>query len=123
MRNRSQAGDLNLNNFRNTPDISAHPVASQLDPALIARLGAALPQMKDWILRYTDTNGSQARPVASLSIPGLDRCYPKELLESTRVVIADEICYPPLDQFGLGEFKILSETPWSGITYNDIYFL
>jgi hypothetical protein len=39
------------------------------------------------------------------------------------VVIANDVCYPPLDQFGLGEFKALTEIPWSGITYNDIYFL
>jgi hypothetical protein len=74
-------------------------------------------------LRYIESTASQAVTVASLSVPGLDRCYSKELLESTRVVITDQICYPPLDQLGLGEFQALNAMRWGGITYNDIYFL
>jgi hypothetical protein len=74
-------------------------------------------------LRYTESTAYQAVTVASLSIPGLARCYPRELLESTRLVITDQICYPPLDQLGLGEFKALNAMSWGGITYNDIYFL
>lgn len=74
-------------------------------------------------MRYTESTASQAATVASLSVPGLTQCYSKELLESTRFVITDQICYPPLDQFGLEEFKALSAIPWGGITYNDIYFL
>jgi hypothetical protein len=74
-------------------------------------------------MEYIQANAGHARTVTSLSIPGLAQCYSEELLETTRVVITDSICYPPLDQFGLGEFKTLSEIPWSGITFNDIYFL
>jgi hypothetical protein len=74
-------------------------------------------------LRYIESTASQAVTVASLSVPGLDRCYSKELLESTRVVITDQICYPPLDQLGLGEFQALNAMRWGGITYNDIHFL
>jgi hypothetical protein len=99
------------------------PPASRLDPALITRLRAALPRIREWILRYTESTASQAVTVASLSVPGLDRCYSKKLLESTRFVIMDQICYPPLDQLGLGEFHALNAIPWGGITYNDIYFL
>lgn len=70
------------------------------------------------------STASQAVTVASLSVPGLTRCYTKELLESTRLVITDQNCYPPLDRLGwLGEFKALNAIPWGGITYNDIYFL
>jgi hypothetical protein len=83
----------------------------------------ALPRIREWILRYIDSTAVQAVTVASLSIPDLDRCYSKELLGSTRVLITNQICYPPLDQFGLGEFKAFGEIPWSGITYGDIYFL
>jgi hypothetical protein len=39
------------------------------------------------------------------------------------VVITDQICYPPLEQLGLGEFKALTALPWDGITYNDIYYV
>jgi hypothetical protein len=102
---------------------NARPLASRLDPALIARLRQALPGIQEWILRYTESTASQAVTVASLSIPVLARCYSKELLESTRFVITDQICYPPLDQLGLGEFKALNAIRWGGITYNDIYFL
>jgi hypothetical protein len=102
---------------------NARPLASRLNPALITRLRQALPRIREWILRYTESTASQAVTVASLSVPGLARCYPKELLESTRLVLTDRICYPPLDQLGLGEFKALNAIPWGGITYNDIYFL
>jgi hypothetical protein len=98
-------------------------LASQLDAALIARLRDALPRMREWILTYTESTASQAVTVASLSIPALARCYPAELLESTRFVSTDQICYPPLEQLELGEFNALNVMPWGGITYNDIYFL
>ncbi len=61
--------------------------------------------------------------MASLSIPGLERCFSKELLESTRVLLTNQIRYPPLDQLGLGEFSALGAIRWSGITYHDVYFL
>ncbi len=114
---------MNLDEFRSTTDNNDHPVASRPDPALIDRLRDALPKIREWILRYTEASASRAVSVASLSVPGIAQCYSKELLESTQVVITNEICYPPLDQFGLGEFKALIAIPWSGITYNDIYFL
>jgi hypothetical protein len=98
-------------------------LASRLEPALIALLRDALPRIREWIVAYTESTAGQQVTVASLSVPNLARCYPKELLESTRVLIADEICYPPLEQFGLVEFKSLQETTWSGITFDDIYYL
>jgi hypothetical protein len=94
-----------------------------LEPALITRLRSALPQIREWIVAYTESTAGQAVTVATLAVPNLARCYPKELLESTRVLIVDEICYPPLERFGLVEFKLLQETAWSGITFNDIYYL
>jgi hypothetical protein len=72
---------------------------------------------------YTQELGTRATSVASLSIPNLGRCYPSELLESTQVLFVDEVPYPPLEQFGLEEFKSLQETPWSGITFNNLYCL
>lgn len=66
--------------------------------------------MRDWIVNYTQSTAGHAVTVASLAVPNLADCYPKELLESTRVVMVDEICYPPLEQFGLGDFKSLQET-------------
>ncbi len=45
------------------------------------------------------------------------------MLESTHVLIVDEVRYPPLEQFGLQEFKSLQETRWCGITFNDLYCL
>ena len=114
---------MSLDPSASKTESDAPPLASRLDPALIIRLLQALPRIREWILRYTASTASQEVTVASLSVPGLTRCYPKELLESTRFVIADQICYPPLDQFGLEEFKAFSAIPWGGITYNDVYFL
>lgn len=79
--------------------------------------------MRDWIVNYTQSTAGHAVTVASLAVPNLADCYPKELLESTRVVMVDEICYPPLEQFGLGDFKSLQETTWSGITFDNVYYL
>jgi hypothetical protein len=114
---------MSLDQSADKTESSAPLLASRLDPALIIGLRAALPRIREWILRYTESTASQAVTVASLSVPGLARCYSTELLESTRLVLTDQICYPPLDQLGLGEFKALSAIPWGGITYNDIYFL
>jgi hypothetical protein len=114
---------MSLDPSASNTESNVPPLASRLDPALITRLRQALPRIREWISRYTESTASQAVTVAGLSVPGLDRCYSKELLESTRFVIMDQICYPPLDQLGLGEFKALNAIPWGGITYNDIYFL
>lgn len=103
---------------------SSHgPLASRLNAATILRLRQALPQLQRWILKYTESAAAQAVCVASLCVRDLARCYPAELLGIARVSLVDEICYPPLDRFGLPEFKDLQETTWSGITYGDIYFL
>jgi hypothetical protein len=98
-------------------------LASRLEPSLISRLRVALPAIWEWILAYTESTAGHGVTVASLAVPNLAACYPKQLLESTRVVIVDEICYPPLEQFGLVEFKSLQLTTWSGITFDGVYYL
>jgi hypothetical protein len=103
-------------------DVYVH-AASCPESSLIDRLQDAQLKIQGWISRYARATAHHARTVASLSVPNLSRCYPIELLESTRVVLCDEIRYPPLDEFGLEEFKPMNAIPWSGITYNDIYFL
>jgi hypothetical protein len=102
---------------RKAPESTGH------NAELIDRLRKAQPKIQKWISEYTRTATKSAATVASLSVPGLFRCYPTEILECTRVVVCDEICYPPLHEFGLEEFKALNEIHWSGITYNDVYFL
>jgi hypothetical protein len=98
-------------------------LAARVDPVLISRLRGAVPQLHEWLLTYTSASADRATSVASLSIPNLAKCYPSELLESTRVLFEDEVCYPPLERFGLEEFQSLHETSWSGITFNNLYCL
>jgi hypothetical protein len=114
---------MSIDQSASNGDSNAGALASPLDPAMITRLRHALPKIREWIFAYTESTASEAVTVASLCVPDLARCYSKELLDSTRVLTIDEIAYPPLDQFGLGEFKSLQETAWSGITYHDTYFL
>ena len=104
-------------------DRAGGPLASPLNHELVTRLRYALPRIRDWISRYVESTAKDAVTVASLAIPHLARCFPTGHLESTRVLIVDAICYPPLEKFRLGEFKTFTEIPWSGITYDDIYFL
>jgi hypothetical protein len=98
-------------------------MTSRPDLSLFNRLKAAQPNVRAWMEEYKETTAHEAQSVGDLSIPGLSRCYPIALLESTRVVVTDEIRYPPLAEFGLAEFKDLNATSWSGLTYNDVYFL
>jgi hypothetical protein len=74
-------------------------------------------------LAYTSASAGRTTSVASLSLPNIARCYPSELLESTQVLFEVEVCYPPLERFGLEEFQSLQETTWSGITFNNFYWL
>lgn len=82
-----------------------------------------MPKIREWIMSYRESMAGHEVTAASLAVPNLALCYPQRLLESTRVVSVDEVCYPPLEQFGLAEFKSLQETTWSGITFDDVYYL
>jgi hypothetical protein len=114
---------MKLHQFRTLADAAPHVAALFNGLPLIRRLEVAIPRMRKWVLNYKESIASNARPVASLSVPNLSRCYPTPLLESTRVLITNEIGYPPLEQFGLEELKYLDTTPWAGVTFDDVYLL
>jgi len=91
---------------------------------LIQRLKAAMPTIKGWIDATIKSHQAQAVPVSSLGFDGLPQHLPQDLLERTKVVtLHSEVPFPPLSQLGLPEFAPIENQVFSGVTYNDTFFV
>jgi hypothetical protein len=90
---------------------------------IILRLHSALPQAETWIDDYLASTASSARPVSMLGFTRLSQCYPKDLLERSKVVSVDRVPYPPVDKFGLPEFASIQQMEFAGITFKDTFFI
>jgi hypothetical protein len=90
---------------------------------VIRRLHAALPQIRGWIEGYLTTHAGSARSVSTLGFKRLAICFPPELLEHAKVMVADPLPYPPVAQFGLPEFSPQQRVPANGITFKNTYFI
>ncbi len=90
---------------------------------IIQRFHAALPRVRLWIDEYLDRHKDQARTVHSLGFKRLTLCFPKELLERTKVVEVARVSFPPVERFGLQEFAPMQQMQFAGITFKDTFFL
>jgi hypothetical protein len=59
----------------------------------------------------------------SLEFERLADYFSKELLADSKVVFVDKVVLPPLSQMGLSFFAPFEQTPYSGITYKNTFFL
>ncbi len=90
---------------------------------IIRRLYTALPQVRGWIDQLLDAHADRARPVSALGFTRLPTCFPRELLERTKVVSVDRLPFPPVEKFGLPEFIPMQQRAFDGITFKDTFFL
>lgn len=90
---------------------------------IIRRFHAALPQVRGWIDQFLEAHADHTRPVSALGFTRLPACYPRELLERTKVVSVDRVPFPPVEKFGLPEFAPMQQMVFDGITFKDTFFL
>jgi hypothetical protein len=91
--------------------------------SFIQRLHVAVPRLGKWIDELLDDYANQARTVQSLGFEQLALCFPKELLERTKVVEVARLPFPPVERFGLPEFAGMQQMQLDGITFKDTFFL
>ena len=90
---------------------------------IIQRFHAALPRVRQWIDAFLGDHADQARTVQSLGFKQLALCFPRELLEHTKVVKVARVPFPPVERFGLPEFASMQQMQFAGITFKDTFFL
>jgi hypothetical protein len=90
----------------------------------VRRFHSALPALREWIENTLEDNRDKAVPVISLGFTRLAESFPRDLLERAQVVeVTGKVPYPPIGNFGLPEFQQMESVPFSGITFNDTYFV
>jgi len=94
-----------------------------MQPELVERLHAALPQARAWMAQFVAAHAERARPVSTYPWRRLRECYPAELLERVRVVPVDAVVFPPVEEFGLPELAGIHEQQLFGITFQDTFFV
>ena len=82
-----------------------------------------LPDVIQWIDEYIRLHEKQSIAVSKLDFKRLGDYFSKELLSQSRVVMVDRVVLPPLSKMGLSFFGPFEQTPYSGITYKDTFFL
>lgn len=82
-----------------------------------------LPDVIEWINQYIDQHSDKSRAVNDFDFKRLGEYFSKELLARSKVVFVDRVVLPPLSQMGLPFFAAFEQTPYSGITYKDTFFL
>ena len=90
---------------------------------IIRRFQTALPSVRQWIDDYLNDHAEQARSVGTLGFARLSTCFPKELLERTKVVTVPRVPFPPVDRFGLPELARVQQMSFAGITFKGTIFL
>jgi hypothetical protein len=91
--------------------------------ANLARFLSRLPQITGWMHKTVAQSAAQARPVADFGFVRLGLFFSPELLASAKVVIVNRMPVPPLAAIELPEFCAFGNRDYSGITFNDTYFL
>ena len=90
---------------------------------LIQRFHVALPKVRQWIDGFLNEHAERAHAVSTLGFTRLPTCFPKELLESAKVVTVPHVPFPPVDRFGLPELADVQQMSFAGITFKDTFFL
>jgi hypothetical protein len=90
---------------------------------IIRRFHGALPGIRQWIDEFVNDHAEGARTVSTLGFARLSACFPRELLERTKVVIVPRVPFPPVDRLGLPELAPVQEMSFAGITFKDTFFL
>jgi hypothetical protein len=90
---------------------------------VLRRLRDALPRVEDWIRALRARRLSTSRTASEMGFAKLATCFPANFLKSTRVVLTDDLPFPPVSEYGVPEFETMAIMSMAGITFNDMYFV
>jgi hypothetical protein len=81
------------------------------------------PLLFDWLRATLAAHASAARAVASCGFSRLPLYFTANTLASAKVVLVDQLPFPPLSSWGLTRFADLERGDFNGITFLDTFFL
>ena len=81
------------------------------------------PLLFDWLRATLAMHSKAARTVASCGFSRLPLYFTDRTLVSAKVVLVDQLPFPPLSSWGLTRFADLERGNFNGITFLDTFFL
>lgn len=90
---------------------------------IIRRFYITLPRVRQWIDKLLDAHTDRSCSVSTLGFARLSANLPQELLERAKIVTVERVPFPPVDQFGLPELRLMQQMSFDGITFRDTLFL
>lgn len=90
---------------------------------VMLQMARALPRATKWIRQVLVDHTGDAVPVMRFGHRHLQQYYPERLLDHTRVVVADQLPNPPLNEWGFDGLDLLPSEQTSGITFLDTFFV
>ena len=90
---------------------------------LLRRVQDALPEIARWIDRLHAQHATLALPAREVAPGRIVDYFPRELLDSARVVAGEALPFPPVAEYGLPEFASMATPDMAGITFGHLYFL
>jgi hypothetical protein len=93
------------------------------DTKILSLLRRTLPGVWEWIDHYVEAHAHSAVPVAELGFSRLSQYFDQNRLSNSKAVKVDRVQVPPLSKMGMPYFADFEETPFTGITYMDTFFL
>jgi hypothetical protein len=81
------------------------------------------PLILGWIDHTLQRHGPQAKLVAACDFPRLPLYFSNNSLNTTKMIVVDQVPIPPLSALGLGGFGDFEKGNYDGITYKDTFFV
>jgi hypothetical protein len=81
------------------------------------------PLIAEWLQSTLAMSAASAKPVASCRFSRLPSYFTPMTLETTKVVLVNQLPRPPLSSWGLTHFADFERGDFSGITYLGTFFL
>jgi hypothetical protein len=76
------------------------------------------PLMAKWLQNTLAAYATLAKPVASCAFPRLPNYFAPSTLQSSKVVLVDQLPRPPLSSWGLTRFADFENGNFTGITFS-----
>ena len=82
-----------------------------------------LPLLRTWIEDLLKRHAAESKPLAHYAPQRISAYFPKQTLDSVRVVKVPKLPIPPLSALGLSQFADFENGDYAAITYLNTYFM
>lgn len=90
---------------------------------IIDTLKPFLPTVKKWIIDYVTEYSLESKPVSEFGFSRLSQYFPKNILDTAKVVVIEKVETIPLSRLGIPWFEDFESMNVTGVTYLNTYFV